>query len=485
MFAPLDRDSPPAVARFAPILLGNLIPLAGVLWYGWNATTLVAVYALELLLTFPLAAAKALIAQRPPGTEEDDAGILDLSDTNLTGKRGSATVVDWLPPVYPRNIPFSAVLLGNGLGVAAFVGLLISDATSVVDAVERPAVAVGGASLLAGQVVETWRDYVRGGAYESASPYSVVEMPARRAFFLLSVLLAIAGFVDDDGGVTATVVLVGFVAAKLVVEWSAFRATHGGGGRLSNWLSGPEASVEGVSAPDVPTGDPDARVATDRRSALATAVATTLVGPAPRYLHGGLWLWFLSLVVVGDGEVSAATMLGVGAVVALLLAAAVAVKALGFYLRYGHVEYRRYGDRLVAYDTWLDEPQWSSPLDSLRGCKVVGDRLPDRLFDTRTVATTTGWDEAECQRFLGPLADPETATDALGLSVGTVQLEPPRRPYAAVAVLSAVALVAAFLAMTVGPWATDGSFVLAVFVLPFGHVVPQALWHRVYPDGTD
>ncbi|QIB75988.1 hypothetical protein G3I44_17915 [Halogeometricum borinquense] len=58
-----------------------------------------------------------------------------------------------------------------------------------------------------------------------------------------------------------------------------------------------------------------------------------------------------------------------------LLLIALVVKGAGFYLTYAPLEYQRYGDRLVAYDRWLDEPQWSASIDALRDIEVVHDRF--------------------------------------------------------------------------------------------------------------
>ncbi|WP_279387017.1 DUF6498-containing protein [Natrarchaeobius halalkaliphilus] len=112
------RARAPSTAAFAPILFANLVPLVGVLAYGWEPSTLVVIYALEVLLAFPLAATKALFAGRPPRVEDlekdsGNLGVLSVGNTDLVRKRGSITLVSWLPPVYPRNLPFvGAVIFG-------------------------------------------------------------------------------------------------------------------------------------------------------------------------------------------------------------------------------------------------------------------------------------------------------------------------------------------------------------------------------------
>ena len=83
---------------FGSILLANLIPLVGVLWLGWDPATLVMIYALELLFTFPLAGLKAVFAGRPPRTDRADS--LDSynasrSSTNPTTSANSSGATPW------------------------------------------------------------------------------------------------------------------------------------------------------------------------------------------------------------------------------------------------------------------------------------------------------------------------------------------------------------------------------------------------------
>ncbi|WP_370515819.1 DUF6498-containing protein, partial [Halapricum sp. CBA1109] len=88
---------------FAPVLLANLLPLVGVLAFGWNPATLLVVYAAEVLVSFPIAALKALFAAKRPPSDRD--GVVSVGDAVLTGKRGSVRPVAWLPPIYPPERP--------------------------------------------------------------------------------------------------------------------------------------------------------------------------------------------------------------------------------------------------------------------------------------------------------------------------------------------------------------------------------------------
>lgn len=484
MPSPLDIERPPTLVGFAPILVGNLVPLVGVLRLGWDPATLVAIYAVEAALSFPLAAVKALFAQRPPREDREDDGMLSVSESNLTDKRGSVTPVEWLPPVRLRNVPFAFTVLGFSVAFVGTLGLVVAETVPVADAFAGTALFAGVASLVVGQAVDAWRDYFGDRRYETVSPYTVVETPARQTFFLIAVVIAVPK--PEEGAGSVTPVLAGFVLAKLLVEWSTFRATHGSGGRIAGWLSGPDASADEPEPPRVPTGEPDARIATDRRAAGYAAVGHAVLESGPLYVRVFSVLWFFALVFLSGDTASTATIVGASVASAALFLTALAVRAAGHYLRYGPLEYRRYGDRVVAHDRRLDEPQWAASVQAFRDVAVVSDRLSDRLLDTRTLAATTGWDEGD-RRYLGPFADPNGAAGALGLSLGTTDLAPVDGRIAAAAVGSLVALVAAAVGLVAGPWESSASLLYAVFFLPVGLAVPRALWRRACPEriGSD
>lgn len=475
MASRISADRPPSGVGFVPVLLANLLPLVGVVRFGWDPETLVVVYALEVLCSFPLAAAKALFAQRPPKTTQDGASVVDVSN-ELVRKRGSVTPVPWLPPIHPRTVPFASAVVGVGAWFAIFIGVVLAGTIPVGDVVTRPAVAASVAALVAGQPLDVKRDYLDGGRYEAVSPYTVIETPTRQAFFLIFVLFA-------PGAASGSAAVLGaFVLVKLLVEWSAFRAAHGGGGRLSRWLSGPDGTADDVDPPRTPAGEPSARVSTDRAAVLSTGAFRALAEYAPTYASWFTFVWLVTVAVFSGSESSRTLAAVSGLAVFGLFAFALAVRVGEFYLRYGPLEYRRYGDRLVAYDAWLDEPQWAASVDVLRDVEVVPDRLADRWLDTRTVAVTTGWDDDETRRYLGPVADPDALVAAFDLPVWRTDLDPLDRHLAAAAVASVAGVAVAAVVLSVSPWTSSVAPLYVVFLLPFIALVPRALWDRAYPD---
>ncbi|AEH38746.1 DUF6498-containing protein [Halopiger xanaduensis] len=479
MRAPAGLEHASGLRGFVPVVLANLLPLVGVLRLGWDPATLVVIYTLELLFSFVFAGAKALFAQRPPRTDRE-GGVFSVS-SELTEKRGGFELVPWLPPIYPRNLPFATAVVVPAVWFVTMVGVVFSNAFTVGGLLAEPDVVLSVAALLVGQLLEIRRDHLRGG-YESASPYAVVETPARQAFFVAFVLFVTPGIgVGGADGVLAVVVLV-----KLLVEWSAHRATEGDGGRLTNWLAGPESAGERREPVCVPDGEPDVRLPTDNRAVLYTGAFDVLGRLAPFLAMPFIILWFLSVGAFGD-EAPAATVLGVTLVVFGLYVGYLAAEVLTFYLRFAPLEYQRYGDRLVAYDTLVDEPQWATSLEVVRDVQVVPDRLPDRLFGTRTIGVTTGWSDDEARRILGPVRNAETLVEALELPVRSTELEPLNRLPAAVVVGCLVAGAVALGVLAVGPWISPfrllfTGLVYGTFGIPFAALVLRLLWNQAYPD---
>ena len=466
------------VVGFVPVFLANLLPLVGVVRLGWDPATLVAIYAIEVLFSFPMAALKALFAQRLPRTDREDATVISVSN-ELIEKRGRLDVLPFLPPIYPRNVPFALAVFGAAAWVGMIVAFVLVELFPLVGVLARTEVIAGVLALVAGQSIETYRDYLRDDRYETTTPYAVIETPARQAFFLVFVLFAVPAIGTDGAGAA----LGAFVFVKLLVEWSAHRATDGGG-RLTRWLSGPDGvAVDGDDQVSVPVGEPDDRVSTDGRAVLYTGLFDTLSRLAPFYASWFLIGWLVVLAVLGDGASRSAAIRS-GLLVCGLFVALLAVRIATFYLRYGPLEYRRYGDRIVAYDALLGEPQWSAQIGTLRDVAVVPDRLPDRLFGTRTIAATTGWGDDERRRTIGPVGDADALVESFELPVRTTELEPgpiDRRVAALVAAsVATVAVVAGLVAF--GPWLSSTASLYVVFLLPFVALPLRGLWKRAYPD---
>ncbi|MGB9955225.1 DUF6498-containing protein [Haloferax prahovense] len=465
-YGDVPTSSLPVGIGFLPVLSANLLPLAGVLWFGWDPETLLAVYVLELLLLFPLSGVKALFAGRPP-TSSREGGVFSLSDNDLVDKRGSVTVHERLPPVYPRNVPFATAVVSGGAWVGVFLLAPLSEVVSVLDVLARPEAVVSVAALVVGQAGETAATFLRRDRYAERSPYALVEIPARQAMFLACLL-----FVVILGG--ATVALTGFVFVKLLFEWSGFRAEQGGG-RLTSWLSGPDsdATRDEVAVPD---GHPSVTIDADRRAVVATAVWRAVTTTGPFYVTMAAMVWIGGTAFVVEGTPSLAVWVGFGLFGLCLLAFMLVGDIVESVLASGWLTYRRFGDRLVVHDRLTNEPQWAAAIGDLRDAEIVATRPTDRYLGTRTIAATVGWGDDETERTLGPVADAEAFVDAFGLPVESTGLPPLDRRFVGAAVASVVLTAAGVVAVVATPLGPSTSWLLALFLFPAFAIVPKGFW---------
>ncbi|WP_135366553.1 DUF6498-containing protein [Halosimplex halophilum] len=461
---------------FAPVLLANLAPLVGVVALGWDAAALAVLYAVEVLFSLALAGFEALFAQRHPPEERD--GVVSVGDAELIDKRGSVTVVEWLPPVYPRTVPFVAGVV-TGVGwFTLFVGVVAVSTVDAGAALARTDVLLSLAGLVVTGVGGSARRYFARREYEEVSPYGVIETPARRVFFLVFLVLPVA----QSGGL---VLLAALVVGKVAVEYSAHRADDGETGGLTGWLAGPDGGGERPEPVTVPDGDPVASFPTDRRTVLVAASLRTLRRAAPGYAVLCFFIWVFGTAFVGGDDAPLAVVAGITAGVVLLYFGALAVRVGSSYLRFAPLEYRRYDDRIVAHDAWLEEPQWSVSVREMRNLNVLTDRLADRLTGTRTVRFTHGWSDDETERQIGPVADYERLVDAFELPVADTEFDPLDRRAVAAAVALAVVYAAGVVAVLLSPGLDADAVFLAVFALPFVAMFVNGIWRRSYPDRVD
>ncbi|MFC4360443.1 DUF6498-containing protein [Halobium salinum] len=456
-----------AALGFLPVLATNILPLAGVAWFDWNPETLVTIYALELLVLLPLAGVKALFAGKPPASDREN-GVFSVSKSALTNKRGNITVHDSLPPVYPRNVPFTVAVVSGSVWVGFFVLAPVSEVVAVLDILGRPEVLLSVVALIVGQVAEAVHIYFRNGRYAEISPYAVIEIPARQGLFL-----AVFLFIVVVGG--AKSVLVAFVAMKVLVEWSGFSAEHGGAGRLTRWLSGPNSTTTADSV-DVPVGQPSATVDVDQGSIAAAAVWRVLSETGPFYVVLAGFVWLGVPAFLGGGEPSLTLWLAGGLAGLVLLGLMVAGDTIEVVLMNWWTTYYRISGQLVAYDRLTDEPQWTTPLTELRDATVVETRPSDRHFGTRTITVTTGWDSGGTERTLGPVSDPKRFVKAFDIPLQSTDLSPLDWRFVGAAVGSAALIAVSSIVVATTPVGPSVSWVLLPVSLPLLGIVPMGFW---------
>lgn len=451
----------------AGALAANVLPLVGVLAWGWDLAALLVLYGVEGVVTAAVAAPKALFAEQRPGVP---LGAADFPLRELRDKRGGVRLRAGWPPVYPRNLPFALGLAGGFLFAwTAVVALVLADfAGAALDSLSA-SVALSALAVAAARVGEFRTEYLGEGEYADVSARTAASTPARQLLLVLCLLPLLGAAGESRAAGTALLVVV--VAAKTLSDAYDVWVDHLGREplRVGEWLFGVPDTGEPPPAVDPPETPPSASVETDTSAVLFTGLIPVALAFATR---PGLVLLLLSMLAVlafgGWALLPAAGAVGI----------VVAASLLAHYVRYGTLEYRRRGDALVCRDAWLDEPQWTCDLDAVRDCSVDR-RVTSRLFGTSVVRFEDGAGDAYR---LGPVSDVDDAVERLGLpAFDTDQSEPDR----AVAV-AAVALAGFFVAIPAGlylaPGVSTGEAVgVSVLLVPgMAMVVGPLLWVSLY-----
>lgn len=368
--------------RVGRALLANLVAVVGVAVLGWSAAALLVVYWVEAAVVTLRGVFQALFARHEPGK----TAITSLPGQTWDEKRGGVSLGP-LPPIYPRNV--SVVLSGLG-ALAIFWPLAGGGVAATVDAaggVPVGTVALAVVGVVAGNVLGA-ADYFRNRRYTDCTPRSVV--PARYVFGLF--VLGIGGLYALQRAAAPAVVLIAAASAKLLVDLLV--AGFDSEDRLGDWAG---ESLER----EMPDGEPIATVRTDRRSLRLRATALTpLFLIAPPYVVFSL---VAALAGVFAGWQTGVATLGVAVVVVAL------GRVVGADVEHGHLEYRVYPTRLVAYDTLLDAPQWVIERRTIENVTVASGVLDAVGRDARTVVVSTYGDD----RRLQAVEHPEAFVDAV------------------------------------------------------------------------
>ncbi|WP_229111357.1 DUF6498-containing protein [Halapricum desulfuricans] len=425
-----DAASPTAL----PAVVGNLVPIAGVLALDWSPAAVLLVYQAELAAIFLWTILKVPFAYKRPNNmiERPNSIIGDDSAVfrPIQQKRGSISIPGPLPPLYPRNVPTLIVALVLTPFALAIAFVAFSLTRPEITEAAAGAFIVGGIVVFVARGIETWREYFRGAGYREHSPRSVLLTPFK--YFLIVGIVFLAFFVLESvievnaiiGAERAVLLL---AVGKLGYDIRSWRVQRDDERRsLFERLYGSAATEIEPTPVEIPGGEPVRRVSMNRGMALIDAL-----------VHG-LLFWFrvpaiFAWLVVGYGILTSNATI---ALVGLGIGVAVSVpRIVARYVRYGTVEYRCYDDAIVVYDTLLEEPQarmddhavtdatastgW---LDRLFGTKTLsfevmdhGDGPDGRLFVPEDVDTEDDADESE-PLVLPHVEDPRRVTDALGLS---------------------------------------------------------------------
>ncbi|MDS0475885.1 DUF6498-containing protein [Natrinema sp. 1APR25-10V2] len=237
-------------AAFVPILVGNLLPLAGIAFLGWRLPFVLFVYWVEIGLLVVTYSGLALFVRRKPRTERRSITPPSISVPFLNTRSGTIRPFERLPPIYRRNVPYAIGLLGWGLGLWWCLSFLMivqpSQGTPLVwsseegiflesiVAIVSPALLITTMFLFASQLVQIRREFLGEQRYERLSAPMIAEIPIRVIvfWFLLTVfaqliypiLLWPLFALFDSRTVTELGISSLVVAGNVTIEWSTLKA---------------------------------------------------------------------------------------------------------------------------------------------------------------------------------------------------------------------------------------------------------------------
>lgn len=355
----------------------NLLPVVGVFAFGWNAMAVLFLYWIEAGVVLAREAFEGLFASLPTGPA-GQSYLLPFEE--LQSKLGCVSPVEWLPPVYPRNVPVALNAVGF---VVVFwplvgVGLYALGSDGLLPPGTGVTVALAAVAVLVRHGV-TAVESLRTGRYETESAHSMLSQ--RHAVGLLVLLGPGVVLSDVDGSGSVSVAFALLIATKTAFDLYEFvdepagdESTGGNPSLLGRLLDRVSAdSIGEEPSLDLPAGEPVARFRTDERAvrlrAVALGVTYAVLPPVGIVLFGSA---FLAWVLHG---VAAAVVVG-----ALVASASVAARVLVEDVQFAHLEYRVYEDDVVAYDRLLDAPQWRVPrreiADVTTGSGLLGRWIP-------------------------------------------------------------------------------------------------------------
>ncbi|RYJ13334.1 multidrug ABC transporter ATPase [Halogeometricum borinquense] len=351
------------------MVLSNLVLLAGVFVFDWNPHLLLLLYWFEVGVVVIRAAIQSLFAELPPSEGYKPTGSRAPFPLKLLAEvRGGFHPVRWLPPVYPRNIPYILPTLIPLAAFWPFGGLMLTGVISpVVETFVPPAsAAVAVFAILVSQLFEL-ADWLRSHKYETVAATGGI---SRTALVLLFALAFVAPFIvgiAEAAGVARVGLGLVLVGSKAAYDFLEIR--NPGFVHTTMFI---DETVGETSTVDVPDGEPIAEFHTDRRAGVAVSVfggvLISIFGPTLLLvLLGGLVGMLIggSLFGTPHGPVIGAAVGG-----AVVVASRVLAQLVVGWIEGAHLVYRVYPDAVVAHNALTNEAQWSVPRADISGVSI-------------------------------------------------------------------------------------------------------------------
>lgn len=386
------------------LLLGTVcveaVAAVSILTYGYLSLVAVAVLYWFDLLFLTVSTMIRQLASRPTTPR---ASTLRLPPFRLLRhKVGSLTVTDWLPPLYLRNVPAAIgglFLLVVSVGTTTYVS--VADVpTAFWTNPATPLLIAGGVAATAAKSWLRLTEYIDAGTHESEPASATTPSKRLLLFVVYAAVLVVTsewavGVLADDGIETARNGMMFFAAVLLFLRLGygirASRTRFGNAGSESSRDEAAATDSDGLRSrlrsmvsrdqdavvptpPSVPNRQPIETTTPNRLSVLTAGIvnAVTTGGVVDRqfstwraFAMRGFAFLLLPVAVLAllDGAVVVSVVLA--GVFLCLTAAFSAMSAVHMLVALGGIEYRFYESEVVAYDRYLETPQWSASYDNL------------------------------------------------------------------------------------------------------------------------
>ena len=174
----VDTARPATPGAILAIILGNLLPVFGVLLLGWDAGMILILYWIENLIVGAYTLPRILMSEGPPPTDDSVIG-----GTPLAARIGTALFF---------IVHYGGFWLGHGVIAFLLAGEISSGTPSPTDDGWGFWLAV--AAMVIFQGVQFWQSWIKPRAWRTATPGGEMFRPYGRVFVLhLTVLLGAFG----------------------------------------------------------------------------------------------------------------------------------------------------------------------------------------------------------------------------------------------------------------------------------------------------
>jgi hypothetical protein len=365
----------------ATVALFYLILIVAAL-FSTSALTISVLFVIDIVVTMARSLFERSVAAQPPEQEPpmDPYGILQPLYDTVREKRGSVRLHKWLPPVYPRNLPYVVAQCTVSVFALLPVVLLTWTALEPLEGgsglpLVSSLVLVSGLVLIGIRHALVVRSWAGDGRYAAASPRTIRRTRDFLALGIVGCLVVVVLSAADPAPANVT-------AATVIATALAFPLACRDTG-VAPWPLAPDPTSDATEcSPTLSEGTPHRTFETDRAVIRWLAVKDGFVYAVVVSVFTIALLAPAGLLLFRSFD---ATLLGVTVGLAAGAFAAFPTPVAFRWLGVATEEYRVYGDSLVAYDTRLDEPQWRIPLSEITHVETADDTLGTRVlgvFDT-------------------------------------------------------------------------------------------------------